>query len=181
MSQAVYSNPEEPAGGPARRRGCWFMVVVLAILAVCGGGTGAALLSLAGEPNEIRVAVAPDRITAMVGEPVTVELTIENVSLDTVTVTSIGFDDSFTGAVQLAEMNPPFRATGKRDYPLLGSWTDYQIDQRIFAGDTLTVTLTLVGSQTGNYSGDLTVWVENRLAGLPVERARHASLEIQLQ
>jgi len=182
MSQVTYARENAaPNDHAPRRRGCWLMLLVLAVLSICGGGTGAVLLSLANEPNEIRTTLASDRITAAVGEPFTVELAIENVSLDTVTITSIGLDDRLTDGVRLDVMEPPYRNTRHRDYPLLGAWTGYNFDRQLFGGDTLAVTMTLTGLQPGTYSGDVTVWVEGHVLGIPIERARHASLDITLR
>lgn len=157
------------------------MMLGLAILALCGGGAGAGLLSLAAEPNEIRTALTPARVGVVAGEPFEVTLTIENVSLDTVRITGVSLDGALSGAVRLEGMEPAYRAVRSRDYPLLGAWTEYALDQQVFAGDRLTVTLTLTAQQTGPVSGAVLIWVQNRFLGMSFERARREPLALDIR
>jgi hypothetical protein len=154
---------------------------VLGVVTLCCLALVAGLRSLAAEPNEIRAALDPQRVTARAGETFTVTLTIENVSLEAVRISAIGLDRALSDAVRLEAMEPAFRGARARSYPLLGDWDEYGLDQRIFAGEKLTVSLTLTALQAGNASGDVTVWVQGRLLGLSFERARRMTLDVAVQ
>lgn len=169
------------AAAPPDRRGCWWMVFVLVALTLCGGGTGAGVLSLAAEPNEIRTMLTPARLDIAAGESFELTLTIENVSLDTVRVTGIGLDSSLRGVLRLDRLEPAYRAVRSRDYPLLGAWTEYTLDRQVFAGDKLTVTLTLTALQAGPVRGDVMVWVQDRVLGVSFERARRELLTLDIR
>ncbi len=151
---------------------------LLAVLTLCCVGVAAGLRSLAAEPNEIRTTLDPARVTVSAGETFSVTLTIENVSLGAVRVTAIGLDEALDDAVHVEATEPAFRGTRARSYPLLGTWEEYALDQRIFAGEKLPVTLTLTALQPGNTSGDVTVWVQDKLLGVSFERARRTTLDI---
>jgi len=166
---------------PASRRGCWWIVFVLVTLTLCGGGTGAGLLSLAAEPNQIRTMLTPARVEVTAGESFELTLTIENVSLDTVRITGVGLDGSLRDAVRLERLEPAYRTVRIRNYPLLGEWTEYTFDRQVFAGDELTVTLTLTALRPGPVSGDVLVWVQDRLLGLSFERARRELLTVDIR
>ncbi len=154
---------------------------VLGVLTLCCVGVAAGLRSLAAEPNEIRATLDPARVTASAGETVTVTLTIENVSLEAVRITAIGLDRALGDAVRVEAMDPAFRSTRARSYPLLGAWDEYALERRIFAGEKLTVMLTLTALQPGNASGDVTVWVQDKLLGVSFERARRMTLDVAVQ
>ncbi|MBN1679519.1 MAG: hypothetical protein JW966_04455 [Anaerolineae bacterium] len=144
---------------------------------IIGGGMAALLGYLGGEPGEIRVSLEPERPQAAVSEQFTLDVTIENVSLDTVTITGIGFDDALLDGVTVVQSDPPFRGSEDRSYPLYGSWTEYTLDRDILDGNTLTVSFTMQGTVAGVHSGDVTVWVD----GTPFARARRAELEIAVR
>jgi hypothetical protein len=159
------------------RRGLAFV----AVLVVIGGGIVGGLNVLSGEPNEIRTTVEPAEITVATGETVTVELTIENVDLDSVNVNHIGIDQSLLDGVSVEQMDPAFRAVKERNYPVYGHWNEYQFDRVIFGGEKLTVVITFRAAKAGQYSGDVSVWVDSSLLGLTVSRARRAALDIRVQ
>ena len=154
---------------------------ILLVLALCGVVAAAGLLSLADEPNEIRAAIDPRRVTASAGETFTVTLTIENVSLEAVRLTAIGLDRALADTVRVEAMDPALRGVRQRSYPLLGAWDEYGLDRRVFAGEKLTVILTLTALQPGNVSGEVTVWVQDKLLGMSFERARRMTLDVAVQ
>ncbi|MEW6578381.1 MAG: hypothetical protein AB1435_04210 [Chloroflexota bacterium] len=154
---------------------------VLVVLTLCCLAIAAGLRSLAAEPNEIRATLDPARVTVSAGETFTVTLTIENVSLQAVRVTAIGLDEALGGALRVEATEPAFRGVRSRSYPLLGAWDEYTLDQRIFAGEKLPVTLTLTALQPGNTSGEVTVWVQDKLLGVSFERARRMTLDAAVQ
>ena len=154
---------------------------VLGVLTLCCLGIAAGLRSFAAEPNEIRAVLDPARVTAAAGETFTVTLTIENVSLDAVRVTAIGLDEALGDVLRVEATDPAFRGTRARSYPLLGAWEEYALDQRVFAGEKLPISLTLTALQPGNVSGEVTVWVQDKLLGVSFERARRATLNVAVR
>jgi hypothetical protein len=170
-----YDEREEHAR-PRRRRGCWWSLILLVILVVCAGGGAAVLLTLAGQPNAIQVKVEPDRDVMAVNDQFTVTLTIENVALDPVTVVGIGLDSRLLDGAAVTAMDPLYQAAEARNYPFYGKWTEYTLDQTLLGGEKLTATLTLTALHPGTYSGDLTVWIKNKLLGVSYSQARRATL-----
>jgi len=166
---------------PPRRRGCWGWLILLAALAVGGGGMGAVLLSVIGQPNSIRVRVEPDKTTLAVNESFTVKVTVENVDLEAVTLAGIGLEESLTGGLRVEGTEPPYRTAEAREYPVFGKWTEYRLDQTLLGGEKLVFTFTLTATQPGAYSGDVTAWIEDSLLGQSFERGRHAKLEFRVQ
>lgn len=176
---ATYADYEPP---PRRRgRGCWLVALVMALFAAGTGGIVAVLLTLVGEPGEIRVSAALDRDTVAASETFTLTVEVENVDLDPVTLKAVGLDaDLLDGAtvtsVDLATGDPE-----ERSYPLLGDWTEYPLERALRGGDKLTITITLVAATPGVYSGDVSVWVEGDLLGISTSRARRAAVEFDVQ
>jgi len=166
---------------PRRGRGCWCALLLLAILAVCVGGGAAVLLTLAGQPNSIQVKVEPDRDVVAVNDQFTVKLTIENVALDAVTIVGIGLDSHLLDGAAVTAMDPLYQVAKERNYPLYGKWTEYTLDQTLLGGEKLTATLTLTALRPGTYSGDLTVWIRNKLLGVSYSQARRATLAFTVQ
>jgi hypothetical protein len=187
VSRRVYEKDNRPYdecnehAHPWRRRGCWWALLVLAVLVICLGGGAAILLTLAGQPNSIRVTVEPGRNVVAVNDQFTVSLTIENVSLDAVTIDGIGLDNHLLDGASVTAMDPLYQSAEARNYPLYGKWTEYTLDQTLLGGEKLTATLTLTALRPGTYSGDLTVWVRSKLLGLPFSQARRATLEFKVQ
>jgi hypothetical protein len=156
-------------------------LALLTAVVVIGGGVFGGLSILSGEPNEIRASLDPAAITVATGETTTVELTIENVDLNTVKVNGIGVDKSLLDGVSVEQMDPGYRDVNTRNYPLVGNWTEYTLDRSIFGGEKLTVVITFQGKTTGRYSGDVSVWIESSVAGVKVSRARRATLNVTVQ
>jgi hypothetical protein len=156
-------------------------LALLAAVVVIGGGVFGGLSILSGEPNEIRASLDPAAITVAAGETTTVELTIENVDLNTVKVNGIGVAKSLLDGVSVEQMDPGYRDVNTRNYPLMGNWTEYTLDRSIFGGEKLTVVITFQGKTAGQYSGDVSVWIESSVAGLKVSRARRATLNVTVQ
>jgi hypothetical protein len=156
-------------------------LAVVLVLAVIGGGVAGGLTILSGEPNEIRTTLEPQEITVAAGETFTVELTIENVDLDSVTITGIGIDQSLLDGMSLEQMDPGYRAVEERNYPVYGHWSEYKLNRAIFDGDKLTLILTFRAKTAGQYSGDVSAWVETKVMGLTASRARRAVLEVKVQ
>jgi hypothetical protein len=156
-------------------------LALLAAVVVIGGGVFGGLSILSGEPNEIRASLDPAAITVAAGETTTVELTIENVDLNTVKVNGIGVAKSLLDGVSVEQMDPGYRDVNTRNYPLVGNWTEYTLDRSIFGGEKLTVVITFQGKTAGQYSGDVSVWIESSVAGLKVSRARRVTLNVTVQ
>jgi len=153
--------------------------MLLTVVVVLAGGALAVLLTLAGEPNSIRMKVEPARAVVPAGQPFTVTVTIENVDLEAVTVSAIGVEQSLADHVSVTQMDPPYRAAKERSVVLLGSWSEYTLDRHVLGGDTLTITFTLVADQPGTYSGQVTVWVQGKIMGMSIERARRETLSVE--
>ena len=181
MSRIVYEKNDRQYDDPRRRRGCWWALLVLAVLAVCVAGGAAVLLTLAGQPNSIRVKAEPDRDVVAVNDQFTVNVTIENVALDAVTIDGIGLDGHLLDGAAVTAMDPLYQSAEARNYPLYGKWTEYTLDQTLLGGEKLTATLTLTALRPGTYSGDLTVWVRSKLLGMPFSQARRATLAFKVQ
>jgi hypothetical protein len=160
------------------RRG---LALLAGVIVVIGAGIVGGITTLSGEPNEIRVTLKPAEITAAAGDTFTVDLTIENVSLNAVNVNGIGIDKSLLDGVSVEQMDPGYREVKGRNYPLYGNWNEYTLDRTIFGGEKLTVVITFRAGQVGQVSGDVTVWIQNKIAGLTVSRARRATLNVRIQ
>ncbi|MBN1202201.1 MAG: hypothetical protein JXJ20_10130 [Anaerolineae bacterium] len=173
-------SPRENYDQPRRRRGCWLWMIFAAVLVVFGGGTGAFVLNMADEPNEIRVQLSePGRVA--VNETVALEVTIENVSMDPVTINGVGLEQSLLDGIQVTGTDPAYTGSEDRNSPLSGDWTEYRLDRDLAAGDTLVVTLTLQGTEPGSYSGDVAVWIDSDVFGVSMARARREELSLDVQ
>jgi hypothetical protein len=159
------------------RRGLAFV----AVLVVIGGGIAGGLSILSGEPNEIRTKVEPAEITVAAGETFTVDLTIENVDLNSVNINNIGIDQSLLDGASVEQMDPAYRTVKERNYPVYGHWNAYQFDRTIFGGEKLTVAITFRAAKAGQYSGDVSVWIDNDVLGLTFSRARRVTLDVKVQ
>lgn len=166
---------------PPRRRGCWFGMLVMALFAVGTGGIVAVLLTLVGEPGEIRISAAFDRDTVAANETFTLTIDIENVDLDPVTLKAVGLDADLLEGATVTSVDAAAGAPEERSYPLLGDWTEYPLDRALRGGDKLTLTIMLVAATPGVYSGDVSVWVEGDLLGIATSRARRAAVEFEIQ
>ncbi len=172
---------QEPLdSAPRRRTGCWCMMVVLMLLAVCGGGLGVLVLYLGGEPNAIRVEVAAPQTVAL-NETFTLEVTVENVSVDAVTVNGIGLEMSLLDGAEVVGVQPLQSAIRDRNYPFLGDWREYTFDSPVADGGKLVVSFTLKATAPGTYSGDVTAWIKSDVFGLSLARARRFPLEFTVQ
>lgn len=174
---ATYADYEPPP----RRRGCWFGVLVMVLFAVGTGGIVAVLLTLVGEPGEIRVSAALDRDTVPPNETFTLTVEVENVDLDPVTLKAVGLDADLLGGATVTSVDAAAGDPAERSYPLLGDWTEYPLDRALRGGDKLAITITLVAATPGVYSGDVSVWVEGDLLGISTSRARRAAVEFDVQ
>jgi len=167
---------------PHRRRGCWPLLWILTVLVICVGAVAGLLITLASEPNDIRVQLDTNRRTVAANEEFTIAVNVENVSLDPVALNGVGLDQSLLDGLSVVRSDPPFRSITERDYPIYGAWSEFSLDQDMAEGTVFTLTLTLTATQPGLYEGDVTVWIENDVLGIvPVSRARRAPLEIQVQ
>lgn len=147
------------------------------LLAVCGGVAVGVLRTLAGEPNEIRLEVVAEKTDLAPGEAVTVTITVENVDVDSVLITGVGLDQSLLDGFILATTDPAYRSIKARNYPLYGEWNEYRFNRQLQGGEKLTITLVLTAKDFGEYSGDVSVWVEYELAGWKISRARREKLD----
>lgn len=167
--------------GRRRRRGCWLAIALSALMVVLGGGgTAIVLLYLAGEPNSIEVSLNAAPVVAA-NQTFPVEITIENVSLDDVTISSVGLDEDLIKGVEVLASEPVYRKASTESVLLLGKWRYLTYDTLLRGGDKLVITLTLQATQAGSYSGTVAVWVEGDLAGVSLEQARREKLAFDVQ
>lgn len=179
-------NPDRSAAQPPpppRRRGCSMTMLVL--LLVLAALVVAALFYLSGEPNTLAIDVNPQANMITRSESLVVNITVENVGLDPVTITGLGVDaDLLDGAVvaeTLINSQPVALAFEEKSYPLYGSWTEYALDWSLAGGATMDITLSLTSDEVGAYSGDISVWVEDDLLGLPLARAAREQLAFEVR
>lgn len=165
------------------RRGCFSSIVLLLILVIAA--LVALLVWLGSEPNGIRTRVEADRTMLAVGEPMVLNVTIENVSLDPVQVNSVGLEadllDGLTLVQTLVGGEPQSLPVDERDFPVIGTWTEYSLDREIAPGETLDVTFVLEAVEPGSYLGEVTTWVDSRPLGLPLVQARRESVDYAVQ
>ncbi len=155
---------------------------LLAVVAVIGAGIVGGVSILSGEPNEIRTTMLPPEITVAPGESFIIELTIENVDLESVDINGIGVEQSLLDGISVLQIDPGYRSIDERNYPLLGEWTEYKYDQTIFGGETLTVLITFQANKVGEYSGDISTWIDsNIVGGIQASQARRAELQVTIQ
>ncbi len=165
-------------------RTCFIVMIgfiVLGLLCVCVGGVVYFASSLVAETNTIRTEVTLDTETVVVGQTFTITVEVENVDLDAISIRAVGLDADLREGVEVVSIDPPFRATEDRSYPVVGDWTEYTLSRRVPGGETITITITLQASQPGFYSGDLSVWVEEDVLGMDISRARHDKIEFEVQ
>lgn len=155
--------------------------VVLVLLCGCVSGVVYVFSSLVAETNTIRTDVTLAVETLQVGQTFTITVEVKNVDLDTVTIRAVGLDADLMEGVEVLNIEPAFRTTKDRSYPVVGDWTEYTLNRRLLGGEKFTITLTLQAMKQGIYSGDLSVWVEEKLLGVDISRARHDKIEFKVQ
>lgn len=165
------------------RRGCFSSIVVLLILVIAA--LVVLLVWIGSEPNGIRTRVEADRRMLSVGETMALNIAIENVSLDPVQVNGVGLEadllDGLSLVQTLVEGDPQSLPVDERDFPVIGTWTEYSLDREIAPGDTLDVTFVLEAVEPGSYLGEVTTWVDSRPLGLPLVQARRESVDYAVQ
>ncbi len=170
-----------PGARPPRRRGCWLAIALLVILGLCGGSAVGVLRSLADEPNSIRLDVTVEREELVVGDTVLIEMTVENVDVDPVTITGVGLDHELLDGLSLGTIDPAYRSSEDRSFPFVGEWHEYAFTRQLQGGETLDIVITLLAEERGSYSGDLSVWIEYDMLGWEVSRARREELDFQIR
>jgi hypothetical protein len=125
---------------------------------------------------------------ATAGTPFTVEFTVQNISTENQTITGIGLEQSLLDNLQVVSVTVndsplPTRGAKDRNYPLVGAWTEYSLDELQIAGnERLHVVYSLQAAQPGVYTGDAIVWVKTELFGIiPFSRAYRETLTITVQ
>lgn len=162
-------------------RGCMWLVVLVALVAVCVLAVSAAV-HIGDEPDNIAVAVEMPQDSIAVGETLTLTVTIDNLDLNAVTIVGIGLDTGLLNGVTVQSSEPAYRGTKERSYPLYGDWTEFRLSRTLADGETLPVTLTLEGVAPGIYTGDLTVWIEGEVLGFfPLDRAWRDTVEFEVR
>ena len=162
-------------------RGC-VILGVLIVIGLCLVLVVAAIIHLGTEPNSIRVGARIDKSTVAAGETFTVEVTVENVDLDSLTITGVGLDQDLLKGAAVQSSDPAYRAVKARDYPVYGTWDEFTFDRDLAGGTTLVLTFTLTATQAGSYSGDVTVWIDSDLLGIvPLARAGRDSVRYEVQ
>jgi hypothetical protein len=165
-------------------RACFLIViglVVVGALCACIGGVAYFASSLVAETNTIRTDVTLDVETVAVGQTITITAEVENVDLDAITIRAVGLESDLLDGAEVVSIDPSFRATEERSYPVVGDWTEYTLGRRIPGGEKFTITITLQATQPGFYSGDFSVWVDESVLGVDISRARHDKIEFEVQ
>jgi hypothetical protein len=154
------------------------MVFVVLVVGTAAGAGGYSAWTSA--PNEIRLDVSLSSPTVAVNEPFTVEIEVENVTLDPVKINAVGLDQSLLDGVVVDQMS--VIAAGQETPQPQGTWTDYALDHTLDGGGKLMIRYTLHAIQTGAYQGEANVWVDSEIAlGVTRSKARSESVEIQVQ
>jgi hypothetical protein len=161
-------------------KGCACLGIVLLVLVICGVAVAAAL-HFVGQPNALRTSLASSTNDLTAGESLTVTITVENVDVDSVTIAGIGLGKSLLKGISLESITPNYRAIKKHNYPVYGEWSEYTLDQTLFGGEKLDITLTLKAVQPGTYSGDITVWVESDFYGISMAQAQRENLRVKVR
>lgn len=157
-------------------RGC-ALLLVLALIIV--GVVVAALLYMESQTNDIRVQVtAPAQVQA--NDTFPIEIVIENVSLNPITITGVSIDRSFLEGAEVVSTDPTYRTAGEQSYPIYGSWDEYGFDTDVPAGGRLVLTFTLRAADPGVYTGEIGVWVDSDSL-IPINRARRETVEVEVQ
>jgi hypothetical protein len=147
----------------------------------------ALVLYLGGEPNEIAVDIQPKTVALTRGddEPLSIEIEIENKSVDAVIISALGLDSKLMDSLEVVDLfvagNSELRKPKERNYPVYGNWTEYKIDQTIPEKKKLYLTLQIKArpdAEFGTYSGDLTIWVEDQVLGVSLSRATRSTITI---
>lgn len=165
-------------------RACFLIVIGLVVVgALCACITGVVYFasSLVAETNTIRSTVEVEPPVVNVGDTITITAEVENVDLDAVSIRAVGLETDLLDGVEMVSMEPAFRSTEERSYPVVGDWTEYRISERVRGGDKLLIIITLQATQPGTYSGDLSVWVEEKTFGIDISRARHDKIEFEVR
>jgi hypothetical protein len=158
-------------------RGCAFLLIVVLIIVALGV---IALLYMESQTNDIRIQVTPPGQVAANGT-FSIQITIENVSLDPLTVTGVSIDRSFLDGAEVISTEPTYKTAGERSYPVYGSWDEYSFGTDIPAGGRLVLTFNMRASaDPGVYSGEIGVWVDTDSL-LPINRARRETVEVEVQ
>ncbi len=156
-----------------------FVGSLIALVVIVGSGF-VSYRAYTGETNTVRAEVSVEPATAPLGETLTLTVTVENVSLDTVTVRGISFSDALAAAVSVTETQPITRTAEHK--PLLGgSWTEYTLGQPLAGGNTLEVVFTLQAAAEGTFSGEISVWVEDSLLGVSHARAARVPVTLRIE
>lgn len=156
-------------------------IFLFAVLIVGAIAAVLAWIILAGEPNEIRAHATFDRAVIPAGDVFTLTVELENVDLDPVVIDAVGLDDELLSGARVVDVQPVYRAADERDFPLLGEWTEYSLNQRLLGGNQMTVTITFEAIVPGAYSGVVSVWIEGDLLGMNTSRARRETVEYRIQ
>ncbi len=152
---------------------------LLAVIVVAGGGW-LGYGAYTGEANTVRVGVTVEPTSAPMGEAVTLTVSIENVSLDTVTVRGVSFSDDLASVVAVVTTQPITRTA--EHTPLLGQkWTEYTLNQPLAGGNSFEVVFTLQAAATGTYSGEVSVWVEDTFLGLSHAKAQRVPVTLRVE
>jgi hypothetical protein len=157
-------------------RGCALLLVLVLIVVAL---IAAALLYMESQTNDIRIQVtSPSQVAA--NDTFTIEIVIENVSLDPLTVTGVSIDRSFLEGAEVVTTEPTYKTAGERSYPVYGSWDEYSFGTDIPAGGRLVLTFSMRAADPGVYSGEIAVWVDTDSL-LPINRARRETVEVEVQ
>lgn len=160
-----------------RRRGYVISTALLLLLVVAGV---LLIVYLGGEPNtlEVEAAVPP---AILVSEPAPLAVTIKNISVDPVTIESIALEDTLMDGLTVVSSDPPYTKAEERNNIIGGNWQQYTLNRTLSPGEEIVVTLMLQGTTPGQYTGDITVWVEDDILGVSLARAKHVEMTALVQ
>ncbi|MEZ4594070.1 MAG: hypothetical protein R3D55_23455 [Chloroflexota bacterium] len=142
------------------------VVLILGLMALCGGGTAVILLliriffgGILQEPTAVEIQVdAPSQV--VVNEPFVVTLQLTNIITASQTLHSIDLDEDYLAHVRLHSAAPAYQTS--QPIPLT-NFTSYAFDLTLPAdviNRPTVVELTFVGQTVGEFSGVMDVCLE---------------------
>ena len=143
------------------------------------------LFYLSGEPNTVAIKVNSQANVIDRSGTLVVNISIENVGLDPITVQGVGLDADLLDNVVVQEIlidsQPARLSDDDKSYTIYGSWTQYTLDRELAGGRTIELTFALVPLEAGAHAGDVTVWIEEDMLGMSLARAARERLDFEVR
>ncbi|MCL7451911.1 MAG: hypothetical protein M8467_02560 [Anaerolineae bacterium] len=133
-------------------------IVLCTVASVAVGLGGASLWQrLSEEPEDVRAEVKAPPSTVK-GAPFTIEISVENLSAETVLLDSIDVAEGYLNGMDISQSEPAFSEA--RELPFGGVQT-YRFEQEIPPGETLVVRMIAIGKEAGDWSGAIDVCIDS--------------------